>query len=121
MTEGKQPTVTQNVSLLFFMYPSTGLKFLLRLRFTFTALFLAFQSQKRELLQSRRVMRSFDNEEFETGRSNDTSLASLRDSFSSFVHLRLWNYTDIFLILHVFQLEATLCGSQFVLGGKNIQ
>lgn len=63
-------------------------------------------------------MRSFDNEEFEAERSNDTSLASLRDSLSSFVHLHLWNHTDIFLILHVFQLEATLCVSQSVLGGK---
>jgi len=63
-------------------------------------------------------MRSFDNEDFEAGKRNDTSLASVRDSLFPFVHLYLWKYTDILLILHVFQLEATLCGSQFVLGGR---
>lgn len=66
-------------------------------------------------------MRSFDNKEFEAGKNNGFSLASLRNSLSSFIRLHLWNYTDILLILHVFQLQATLCGSQSVLGEKNIQ
>lgn len=46
MTPAKQPAVTQNVNLLLFVYSSTSLKFLLRLCFTFTALFFAFQRQQ---------------------------------------------------------------------------
>lgn len=53
-------------------------------------------------------MRSFDNEEFEAGKSNDTCLDSLKDAISYFVHPHFQNYTDKFLTLYVFQLETTL-------------
>lgn len=51
-------------------------------------------------------MRSFDNEEFVAGKSNDACLASLKDSY--LVHPHFWNYTGKFLTLYVFQLETTL-------------
>lgn len=63
-------------------------------------------------------MRSFDNEEFEAGKSNDVCLASLKDSLSYFVHHHFWNYTGKFLTLYVFQLETTLSVTSVLSGRK---